>query len=184
MHVDELTYSVTAPEDESRVQGGIVESYRRLSEGLLAGLLALGLPGQQVERPDLRDRDEGPVCFEAPSNYEIVFDGHKLIGSAQVRKSGVVLQHGALPLFGDIARICDVLSGKPDKTRVRARATTIERAIGRAVMHDEALQAMSEGFASTLNLHLEAGRLTAQEVMWADELYHEKYGCEEWTRRI
>lgn len=184
LHVDELTYSVTACEDEPRVHGGIVESYRRLSEGLLAGLLALGLPGRQVERPGVHDRDEGPVCFEVPSNYEIVFDGRKLIGSAQVRKSKVVLQHGALPLYGDIARICDVLSGKPEKERVRARATTIELALGRAVTFDEALQAMCNGFASALNLDLEASRLTAQEVMWADELYHEKYTCEEWTKRI
>jgi len=42
---NELTYSVTAPEEEPRVQGGIVESYRRLSEGLLKGLRLLAVPG-------------------------------------------------------------------------------------------------------------------------------------------
>jgi lipoate-protein ligase A len=113
-----------------------------------------------------------------------VFDGRKLIGSAQVRKRGVVLQHGALPLFGDIARICDVLSGKPDKERVRARATTIECALGHTVTYDEAMQTMCDGFASALTLQLEPGGLTTQEAMWADELYHAKYACEEWTKRI
>ena len=52
--------------------------------------------------------DAGPVCFEVPSNYEIVFGGKKLVGSAQMRKSGVVLQHGTLPLHGDIARISEL----------------------------------------------------------------------------
>ena len=105
LHTDELTYSVIAPEREPRVAGTIVESYKRLSEGLLNGLMLIGVPTRQVERPDERDRDQGPVCFEVPSNYEIVFDGKKLVGSAQMRKAGVVLQHGTIPLHGDIARI-------------------------------------------------------------------------------
>src|SRR5205814_2575613 len=42
LHVDELTYSVAAPSDEPRVAGGVIESYRRLSAGLMAGLAKLG----------------------------------------------------------------------------------------------------------------------------------------------
>ncbi|HEY4687792.1 MAG TPA: biotin/lipoate A/B protein ligase family protein [Anaerolineae bacterium] len=184
LHVDELTYSVTAREDEPRVRGGIVESYRRLSEGLLAGLLKIGVPVEQVERPDSHDRDQGPVCFEAPSNYEIVFDGRKLVGSAQMRKNGTLLQHGSLPLAGDIARICDVLAAKPDRDRVRARAITVERAIGRCVTYAQAARSMAEGFTSALNLHLEPGGLTPQEHAWAEELRRAKYAAETWTRRI
>jgi lipoate-protein ligase A len=183
MHVDELTYSVTAREDEPRVHGGIVESYRRLSEGLLAGLLQMGLPVRQVERPEDHDRDAGPVCFEVPSNYEIVFDGHKLVGSAQVRKGGAVLQHGSLPLVGDIARICAVLASKPDRGRVLARAITVERATGRAVTFDAAARAMAEGFASALNLRLEPGELTPQERGRSEQLRRDKYTSDDWTRR-
>lgn len=184
LHVDELTYSVAAREDDPRVRGGIVESYRRLSEGLLAGLMRIGLPVQQVERPDDHDRDQGPVCFEAPSNYEIVFDGHKLIGSAQVRKNGVVLQHGTLPLVGDIARICEVLTAKPDPDRVRARAVTVERAIGRAMTFDTAARAMADGFVSALNVRLAPGDLIGQERVWVEELRRDKYASDEWTRRL
>ncbi|HLF28112.1 MAG TPA: biotin/lipoate A/B protein ligase family protein [Anaerolineae bacterium] len=184
LHVDELTYSVTAPETEARVQGGIVESYRRLSEGLLAGLLRIGIPVQQVERPESHDRDQGPVCFEAPSNYEIVFDGHKLVGSAQMRKNGVMLQHGSLPLVGDIARICSVLQSRPDPERVRARAITIARAVGCVVPYPEAAQQLAEGFKAALNLKLEPGDLTAQERDWAEKLRREKYASDAWTRRI
>ncbi len=184
LHVDELTYSVTVREDEPRVRGGIVESYRRLSEGLLAGLLRMGVPVRQVERPDDRDRDQGPVCFDAASNYEIVFDGHKLVGSAQMRKNGVLLQHGTLPLVGDIARICNLLSSKPDAERVRARAITVERTIGRTVSYEAAARHMAEGFASALNLKLEPGDLTDQERAWADALRRDKYAADAWTHRI
>ena len=184
LHVDELTYSIAAPEDEPRLRGGIVESYRRLSEGLLAGLLRIGLPVRQVERPGNHDRDRNPVCFEVPSNYEIVFDGHKLIGSAQMRKNGVVLQHGALPLSGDIARICDVLASRPDAERVRARAITVERAIGQAVAYSAAARAMVDGFASAMNLSLATGELTDRERVWLEELRRDKYASDAWTRRI
>ena len=184
LHTDELTYSVIAPEREPRVAGTIVESYKRLSEGLLNGLMLMGVPTRQVERSDEHDRDQGPVCFEVPSNYEIVFGGKKLVGSAQMRKSGVVLQHGTIPLQGDIARISLYLAKHPDQDRVRNRATTVESAIGRVVDYDDATRLMAQGFAEALNLQLEAGELISEEQTWAEELRREKYAADEWTYRL
>jgi lipoate-protein ligase A len=184
LHTDELTYSVIAPDSDPRVVGTIVESYKQLSEGLLNGLRLMGVPTRQVEQPDEHDRDQGPVCFEVPSNYEIVFGGKKLVGSAQMRKSGVVLQHGALPLCGDIARIGLYLTSRPDPKRVRKRATTVEAAIGRVIDYDTAARFMAQGFVEALNLHLESGELTAKEKAWVDELRREKYAADEWTYRL
>jgi lipoate-protein ligase A len=152
LHTDELTYSVIAPDTEPRVAGTIVESYKRLSEGLLNGLLLMGVPTRQVEQPDDHDRDQGPVCFEVPSNYEIVFDGKKLVGSAQMRKAGVVLQHGTIPLHGDIARISLYLAQHPDPNRVRNRATTVEAAIGRVVDYDTAARLWPRAADAHFNL--------------------------------
>ncbi len=184
LHTDELTYSVIAPEREPRVAGAIVESYRHLSEGLLNGLRLMGVPTRQVDRPDQRDRDLGPVCFEVPSNYEIVFDGKKLAGSAQMRKAGVVLQHGSIPLQGDIARIGRYLTSHPDPERVRKRAATVESALGRVLDFDSAAQGMAQGFAQALNLHLEPGELTSEEEAWTEELRREKYAADAWTYRL
>ncbi len=184
LHTDELTYSVIAPDTDPRVVGTIVESYRRLSEGLLNGLRLMGVPTQQAERPDGHDRDAGPVCFEVPSNYEIVFGGKKLVGSAQMRKSGVVLQHGTLPLHGDIARIALYLVSRPDLDRVRQRATTVEAALGRVIDFDSAARFMAQGMADTLNLDLQVGVLTDQERVWAEDLRREKYAADEWTYRL
>jgi lipoate-protein ligase A len=189
LHTDELTYSVIAPEDEPRVEGGIVESYRRLSEGLLEGLRLLGAPGieshhPEAERTPANNSSFGPVCFEAPSTYEITVAGKKLIGSAQMRRGGVMLQHGTLPLTGDIARICDALAAHPDKTRVRARAATLESALGRPVSFDVAAQAIARGMAAVLNLELEPGELGPQECAWASELQQTKYAADEWNRRL
>jgi lipoate-protein ligase A len=188
LHTDELTYSVTAPETELRVEGGIVESYRRLSEGLLEGLRLMGVPGIEAHHPEVQpsanNAAQGPVCFEVPSTYEVTVAGKKLVGSAQVRREGVVLQHGTLPLVGDIARICEVLASHPDKARVRARAATVEAVVRRAVSFDEAVQAVSQGMADVLNLELVPGDLTPQERAWADELRRTKYAADAWNRRL
>ena len=105
LHTDELTYSVLVPVEDPRVAGGIVESYRRLSTGLLAGLRNLGAEVFQAQMGAMANPDQGAVCFDTPSHYEITVTGRKLVGSAQVRRRGVVLQHGTLPLRGDLGRI-------------------------------------------------------------------------------
>ncbi len=198
LHTDELTYSVIAPMTEPRVVGGVVESYRRLSAGLMRGLEIMGL----AVRADDVTRDmilpsqnqhvtpSGPVCFEVPSNYEITARGKKLLGSAQVRKRGGVLQHGTLPLVGDIARICEALRFESDeergrvRARVRQRATTILEVLGREVSWEDAAAAMARGFAEALNLKLEASPLTARESEMAAKLREEKYAGEVWNKRV
>jgi lipoate-protein ligase A len=184
LHIDELTYSVVAPQQEPQVIGTIVESYRRLSNGLIRGLEHLGVPNIVADqRVENRGR-EGAVCFEVPADYEITVGGRKLAGSAQMRSRGVVLQHGTLPLHGDITRICSLLSAHPDPNRVRARATTVAEILGRAVSWEEAVQALKAGFAEALNLRLEPGHLTAQEQHTAKKLRAEKYGADAWTKRV
>lgn len=184
LHIDELTYSVVAPEAEPRVAGGILESYRRLSAGLVRGLERLGVPEIIADQRAARDRPNGPVCFEVPSDYEITAKGQKLVGSAQMRTQGMVLQHGTLPLHGDIARICLLLTSRPDPDSVRARATTVEKALEKRVSWDEAAEALAAGFAETLNLSLEPNALTAEERSQAERLRAEKYATDVWTRRV
>lgn len=184
LHVDELTYSIVAPETEPRVSGGIIESYRRLSAGLLHGLELLGVKDLAADRRGAGRSANGPVCFEVPSDYEITAGGRKLVGSAQVRSRGAVLQHGALPLEGDIARICNFLATGADPEQVRARAVTLTEALGREVSWEEAARALESGFARALNLLFEPGLLTAEELTWAEQLRAEKYASEKWTFMI
>ena len=184
LHIDELTYSVTAPEREPRVRGGVVESYRRLSAGLVRGLALLGVEEIVADERVENRGAEGPVCFEVPSDYEITVSGRKLVGSAQMRARGGVLQHGAVPLYGDIVRICPLLSGHPDPARVRDRATTVSRAVGRHVGWEEAAEAVARGFAEALNLRLAPGELTDGERAQAQDLRVEKYATTEWTASI
>jgi lipoyl(octanoyl) transferase len=190
LHVDELTYSVAVPVDEPRVSGGVLESYRRLSRGLLAGLERLGAAVSAEKTDGEAHNFKGPVCFEVPSDYEIMVSGRKLLGSAQTRRSGIVLQHGALPLFGDVSRICDVLAFYDEqeredaRQRVCARAITLEEALGEEISMVRAVGSLMAGFCDALNLSLDdESALTAREIARAEELRATKYASDEWTRR-
>ncbi len=193
LHTDELTYSVTGPQDEARLAGGVLESYRRLSEALLAALLKLGLPAKALPQPQIpgsNGRPKEPVCFEVPSNYEITIHGKKLIGSAQARKKAGVLQHGTLPLGGDLTRITQALAFPDEEKRksvaerLLSRATNVETVLNRVVSWEEAADAFVSAFTDTLKLDLEVTELTSTELARAEELVQEKYAHPSWTERI
>ncbi|MCB8959607.1 MAG: lipoate--protein ligase family protein [Ardenticatenales bacterium] len=190
LHVDELTYSVCAPAGSSRVKGDVIESYQRLSLALVAGLKLMGLNPERA-KPYYQDAGaKGPACFDGPSNYEIMVGGRKLIGSAQVRRHGMVMQHGTLPLAGDITRIAKGLyvdypgQRMAIENRLRFRATTLLQSGGQGYDFARAADTMAQGFAQALNLTLEPGELTAKELARAAELEREKYASSEWTERI
>jgi len=191
LHTDELTYAVIAQETEPRVRGGVLESYLRLSHALLESLKLLGLSPEANEKDtDNQRKTPNPVCFEVPSNYEITVKGLKLIGSAQARRKEGILQHGAIPLGGDLTRIITALKFADEaaqtnaKERLLAHATTIERELRRRPSWDEVSKALQKAFTTTLNLNLEAGELTPKETRRAQELMQEKYAHPSWTERI
>jgi lipoyl(octanoyl) transferase len=190
LHTDELTYSVIAPSDEPAVGGTLLESYNRLAAGLLHAVRALGLPADMKAGPKQVIDATNPVCFEAPSAYEITVDGKKLIGSAQARRREGVLQHGSLPLSGDLTRITQALVFETEEARQAAgdrllrRATTAETVLGRPVGWDEAGASIRLGFESKLDLRFTPGALSETEAARTQELVHEKYAHAAWTRRM
>jgi lipoate-protein ligase A len=192
LHTDEITYAGITKMDDPRVAGGVLESYLRLSKALLSALQMLHLPAvaHEVEEQTSRSNDPvSPVCFEMPSNYEITVSGKKLIGSAQVRRQNSVLQHGSLPLIGDITRLITVLDydrevdRKAAYDRLVSWSTTVESVLDRQVSWDEAADAFQWGFASALNISFQIGVLTDEEIRNAKQLFIEKYANQDWTFR-
>jgi lipoate-protein ligase A len=185
LHTDELTYSVVLPQTDPRAAGDVVQSYRQLSKGLLAGLHHMGVETAQAHDRRPKAAELTAVCFEMPSAYEITAhprkttSSRKLVGSAQWRARGGVLQHGTLPLQGDITRIVDYLAFAEDEREeqrgiLRQRATTLEEVLGRSVPFAEAALNMAHGFSQALNLTLTPGSLTAREHALVTQ-YRDRY---------
>lgn len=191
LHADELTYAVIAPLTEPILAGSVMESYCRLAQALLHALHILGLPAEANEKHDnpVGTQPNGPVCFEVPSNYEITVHGRKLIGSAQARRVEGVLQHGSLPLHGDISRITRALAYPTNEARDQAarrllqRATTVERVLHQTIAWEQAAAAFVQGFEQALHLELIPGEPTPAEIQRAGELLTEKYANKAWVAR-
>ena len=190
LHTDELTYSVIAPPDEPRLAGTVLASYHRLADALVEALNLLNMRVEVHENvAATRHADANPVCFEVPSTYEITVDGKKLVGSAQARRKEGVLQHGSLPLSGDITRIIQVLAFPDEASRSRAgerllvRATTVEAALKHKVTWEEAAQAIISAFQRVLALQFTHGSLTVDEEKRAEELARIKYGHPSWSEK-
>ena len=93
-HADELTYAVAVP---SARFGSLPAAYAEI-HGMLAdalrGLGATASLAPPVRTPAL---DTGP-CFSQPAGGEIMIGGRKVVGSAQLREGGALLQHGSILL--------------------------------------------------------------------------------------
>ena len=189
LHTDEITYSIIAPNDEPRIAGTVLDSYNRLAQALLLAVQELELPVEMKEGNTVNGPIPNPVCFEVPSTYEITVNGKKLIGSAQARKKEGVLQHGSLPLTGDLTRICQGLVFENESARADAsrrlleRATTVESALGHKVSWETAAQAFIHAFEAQLGLNIFRGELSVSESNRTEELVKDKYDHPSWTER-
>jgi lipoate-protein ligase A len=191
LHHAELTYAVIAPETHPLMQGGVLESYRRISQALLSALQQLAVPVEVKGSEATPEADRiNPICFEVPSAYEITVQGRKILGSAQVRRRKTVLQHGSLPLSGGIDRICDVLHYQDENLRelarrkVQRKAATLEDLLGRDIPWVQAADAILHGFETALDLDLHKGDLTQKEETVIEKLLEDRYQNPVWMKRV
>nr|NNM91538.1 lipoate--protein ligase family protein [Bacilli bacterium] len=194
LHDRELTYSVTVPDEHELAKSSIVESYRKLSLGLQEGFSQLGLHAEVVSLEDEGMREkfksgDSAACFDSPSWYELVVEGKKIAGSAQVRSHGGLLQHGSLLLDLDVDDLFDVLLFRSEKHKQLLRQDFDERAISvkqlahRDVSYEEAKQAFSVGMQNGLPCSIHPGSVTEREWTLAHELLQTKYSQDSWNFR-
>lgn len=191
LHADEITYSVTAPQDDPIVNGTVVESYQRLSQALLTALKILGISADaKPKNPSNLKRPANPICFESPSDFEITSSGKKIIGSAQARRLQGVLQHGSIPLFGDITRIVSVLNYSSIDELEKSRNELSQKACTLFDIHQmrfnwfTAANAIVEGFSEVFNITFTPEPVSDKEIEKAHQLVETKYNHESWTFRI
>ncbi len=123
-HHHELTYAIALPPHSPLVRPNT--ALYRAVHGAIARVLAdRGVPARR--RGDMgtagRNGEDRPLlCFTGRDPEDIVWEGHKLVGSAQRRRGGAVLQHGSIllarsPWVPELLGVCDVaeLSASPEE---------------------------------------------------------------------
>src|SRR5699024_5331400 len=171
----------------------VTEAYRVISEGLLEGFKTLGfnasfaIPRSKVERSKLK-QPRSAVCFDASRWQELVVEGGKIAGRAQMRQKGVILQHGTLLQDIDIDDLFDMFIFKNDRLKEKMKQSYVDKAVAnndiseRYITIDEMESAFESGFKKGLNINLKPLELTTQQNEEVEALI-EKYQSSEWTYR-
>ena len=133
LHDGDMTYSVVAPHGSM----GVSETYEFVAQGLIASFSTLGI---RAEIATHSARQISLACFAVPTGADIVASGAKIVGSAQVRRSGRFLQHGSIPLSDIRVETARLLGNdQPDKS-------TFLRAFCPNITWHDAAQALIRGF--------------------------------------
>ncbi|MCK8817732.1 lipoate--protein ligase family protein [Natroniella sulfidigena] len=190
LHDDELTYSLIAPAQISWLPESIVKSYKIISQGLVLGLQQLGIPAEMIPLADKMKRErQSAACFDATSWYEVAVAGKKIIGSAQTRKQGMILQHGSIVRSQNLEQLFSILkfSKQRDKKRLKrlfsTKATSIQEVTDTIPTLKELREAFKIGFEDGLKLNLSLEEITDAELERATELMANKYQQRTWTHK-
>jgi lipoate-protein ligase A len=97
LHDREITYAVAVP---LRALGGVRQTYRKVNQGLVNALRSLGVSAELAPEAHEAARPDAGPCFQQAAPGEVTVAGRKLVGSAQARIAGALLQHGSLLMDG------------------------------------------------------------------------------------
>lgn len=194
LHDRELTYSIVVSETHPRMPRSVNESYRVLSMGLVEGFRQLGMTADMVSLADEEEKRKyeslgSAACFDSPSWYELVVEGRKVTGSAQMRQNDAILQHGSILLDLDADLLFSVLRFSSEKLRERVKNSFLDKAIsvkqisGKDISFEEAKTSFRNGFERGLEIRLDEDILTSDERQIADELIRTKYGAADWNEK-
>jgi lipoate-protein ligase A len=124
----------------------------------------------------------------SPVNDVLVHE-RKVSGSAQMRKWGVVLQHGTVLVDADSEIMFRALRVPPEKRMKhltgdpRLRVTTLKEQLGRLPSMDEVKSAVRRSFEEAFGVSIIPGRITDREEETARQLVRDRYGNDEWNLR-
>lgn len=185
LHDREVTYSVVGPVADA---GDLRESYGRINRLLLAGLQLLGAGeaivaddppigssrgGQERAQPGLLP------CFHHPSRGEITLRGRKLVGSAQWRCDGALLQHGSILVDDDQMQLSSLMiqPGPPIP-----KAATLRDALGRTPSESAVAEALFRAVRSSEDSEARELEVDAYILGCAKRL-EQRYLDDSWTWR-
>lgn len=142
-HARELTYSVAAP---LSLFGGLTQAYHALHDLLARALSRLGAAPHLAPRSTPTAGVHSGPCFAAPVGGEVLIDGLKVVGSAQLRLGDAFLQHGSV-LLDDDQSLPRELAGLSE---VDAAEAPLSRLVGRRVTFAEAARVIAASARDTL----------------------------------
>jgi lipoate-protein ligase A len=155
LHSEELTYSVVMP-----LTGNISprQIYEQINFALIEGLKIYdpGVTGLELEgvQPDLLSyykENKSAICFSVPAKSEIKYTGKKIVGSAQRKIGGTLLQHGSIMCGNFHVNLADYLNLDKDeiqgiKCDLKNKTTELETILKKKTDYSVLAESIIDGF--------------------------------------
>ena len=94
LHADEITYSFICPTLYLKNGEHVVSSYKEISRILIGKFKTIGIDLDFGSNKQIKTGFD--YCMLISTGADLCYHGKKLIGSAQCRKQGYILQHGSI----------------------------------------------------------------------------------------
>lgn len=155
--------------DASLLPSDVVKSYEKVCGAVIRGLSILGIKAEYK-----------------PVN-DILVEGKKISGSAQLRRGGVALHHGTMLIDTDLESMAAVLKppqGRKDERSTTKQVTSLREALGKAPDLEVLKRALIKGISDTFGATPYQNDLTRQEVDDIGRLIEEKYNSHDWNWKL
>lgn len=172
VHDYELTYSLILP---SSNQWAL--EHKRLFETvhqcIIECLTAVQLVGCAVNEATTGAKPSDPfLCFQRRAKGDVTVGDYKVIGSAQRRTRGALLQHGSILI--ERSEYAPELPGLVD---------LFDSPWDRVMLERELAEKFANRLANRFEHALERGRLSRGEIHSAESIDAKKFGSKDWTKK-
>ena len=141
LHHDEITYSFVCPTTYLKKGESVIESYKEISQIFIKAFKNLNI--------DLDFGTSKPIktgfdyCMLISTGADLCFDNKKLIGSAQCRKNGYILQHGSILYDYDKKLLEEIF-----KEEIKTDEITSIKEINENISREDIINILSESMSN------------------------------------
>jgi lipoyl(octanoyl) transferase len=165
VHQHELTYCLAVPAGRAWQSGA---PWLRMHEVFAAALGDLGVEAVPYRASSEKERFSGFLCFQHFTSGDLLVVGSKVVGSAQRKTRGAVMQHGGI-----------LLASSPFTPQLPG----IQELTGQKLEWEDLIAAIVRHMAEMTGWQIESEEWTEEESRLAEELVRDRYANEGWNRK-
>ncbi|MBQ9246121.1 lipoate--protein ligase family protein [bacterium] len=139
LHDDEVTYSFICPVTMLEHGESIIQSYKEISYAIIKGFSHLDIQLELGGKKPIEASHD--YCMLLSTGADLSYNGKKLIGSAQYRTQGYILQHGSV-LFSYKKEVIENIFNE----KTPANSITCMQEINKDITRQDVINAMTRGF--------------------------------------
>jgi lipoyl(octanoyl) transferase len=188
VHDCELTYSLVTSQSVG-AHGAVPYLYHIVHTAIIKAFAKLNVVAMRHGDATMDPHEEPFLCFQRRTSEDLVLSGYKIVGSAQRRGAGAVLQHGSLliaasPSAPQLPGVLNLIGGLPSESGGSSR--TVAESTTQSLIHSLQMT-LAETVASQLEQELRIvwtpSSMSTREHAEAEKAKKERFSAESWVMK-